>query len=199
MRPISVTMLAAACMVSFAAAAAAGTKLTVHTRTYDVAGKTGAELMEAMDSKGPRHGFTTRAIAETGYTVRWGFDLAREKGVCRIRRADGTIDVTYTFPQLASPVDRPLSRRWGRFMAGVRQHEQTHGRIAMQMMRATEKALTGLELSDNSFCGNVRSEAKRRIDTIYAEYEGRQKAFDAREHRDGGHVDRLVRALIGKN
>ncbi|RTL93397.1 MAG: DUF922 domain-containing protein [Hyphomicrobiales bacterium] len=197
MRRTGLAILAAACVLS-CGAAAAGTKLTVHVRSYDVAGRTGAELVEAMDGLGPRHGHATRAIAETGYTVHWKLDVTRDDGICRLRQANGTIDLTYTFPRRISPSGPALSKRWERFMAGVRQHEHTHGRIAKQMMRATDTALAGLERPDNWFCTGLRWDARRRIDAIYADYEARQNAFDAREHRDGGHVDRLVHALIKK-
>ena len=198
MRLTSLTMLAVAAVLSCASFARADTKLTVHVRTYDVVGKTGAELIESMDGLGPKHGFTTRAIAETGYTVHWDLDVARTDGVCRLRGAEGKIDLTYTFPNRTSPASPSLTRRWDRFMAGVRQHEHTHGRIAMRMMKATETALAGLQRPDNWFCTSVHREAKRRIDAIYAEYEAKQVAFDTREHRSGGHVEHLVDALTGK-
>ena len=195
MRLISLATLAMAGVLSCAPIASAGTTVTVHVRTYDVVGKTGAELIQSMDGLGPKHGFTTRAIAETGYTVHWDLDVARADGVCRLRGAEGKIDLTYTFPNRTSLVSPALSRRWDRFMAGVRQHEHTHGRIAMRMMRATETALAGLQRPDNWFCTGVHRDAKRRIDAIYAEYEAKQNAFDAREHRAGGHVEHLVDAL----
>jgi predicted secreted Zn-dependent protease len=198
MRPTKLAIAAIAGLL-FCGVACADTKITGHVRTYDVAGATGAELIEAMDGLGPRHGHATRAIAETGYTVHWDLDVRRDDGICRLRQATGTMDVTYTFPRRLSPAGPALDRRWNRFMMGVRQHEHTHGRIAKQMMRKTDAALVGLERPDNWFCTNLHKEARRRIDTIYAEYEARQNAFDVREHRDGGHVDRLVHRLIGKN
>ena len=148
MQRIGLAILAAA-GVLFCGAASAGTKLTVHVRTYDVAGRTGAELVESMDGLGPRHGHATRAIAETGYIVHWDLDVARDNGICRLRRANGRIDLTYTFPRRTSASGPALRKRWDRFMAGVRQHEHTHGRIAKQMMRATDTALAGLERPDN--------------------------------------------------
>ncbi|MBZ9795804.1 DUF922 domain-containing protein [Mesorhizobium sp. ES1-4] len=195
MRLTSLTLLAAACVLSCLSDASAGTKLVVHVRSYDVAGNTGADLIEAMDRQGPKHGYMTRAIAETGYTVHWDLDISRQDGICHLRQANGTLDLTYTFPRL-SPTSQGLRKRWDRFMAGVRKHEHTHGRIAKEMMGATETALTGLERPDNWFCTGTHLEARRRINTIYAEYEAKQNAFDAREHRSGGHVEHLVATLI---
>ncbi|RRI05828.1 DUF922 domain-containing protein [Mesorhizobium tamadayense] len=197
MRPVVLTCLVAiGALCGGAPVAMAGSKVLVRTTTYDVFGASGAALVEAMDRKGPKHGFMTRAIAETGYAVRWDLDVARDNGVCRLRGANGTMELTYTFPRLASPAAPALQQRWQRFLAGVRAHEEHHGRLARQMMRATQKSVSGLEMADNWFCTATHREARRRIDAVYAEYEAKQNAFDAREHRDGGHVEHLVGALI---
>lgn len=190
---VCITAIGAAC--GSVGTAGADVKLVVRTKEYDVKGATGAVLVEAMDRLGPKHGYMTRAIAETGYTVHWDLDIARQGGVCHLRQANGTLDLTYTFPRRTSPASPGLRKRWDRFMAGVRRHEHTHGRIATGMMRATETALAGLQRPDNWFCTGTHLEARRRINAIYAEYEARQNAFDVREHRGGGHVEHLVDAL----
>ncbi|TIL68735.1 DUF922 domain-containing protein [Mesorhizobium sp.] len=192
-------LLAIGGLCGFAPPALADTKVLVKTRTYDITGTTGAALIEAMDRNGPkRHGFMTHAIALAAYTVDWDLDVTREGGVCRLRQANGTLDLTYTLPRLASAATPALQKRWKRFFAGVRAHEHNHGRIARTMMRATEKSITGLEFADNLFCSKTHREARRRIKAVYAEYEAKQNAFDAREHRDGGHVEHLIRALLRK-
>src|SRR5438105_2489557 len=176
--------------------ALAGTRAVVQTRTYDITGSSGASLIDAMDRKGPRHGFMTHAIATTAYTVDWDLDAGQGNGFCRMRRVNGTLNLFYTFPRIGSPVTPALNRRWVRFFAGVRAHEETHGRIAREMMRATERSITGLKVADDPYCNKTRHEARQRIQATYAEYEAKQNAFDAREHRDGGHVEHLVAALI---
>ncbi|TIX22839.1 DUF922 domain-containing protein [Mesorhizobium sp.] len=179
-----------------AQAASAGTRVLVMTRTYDITGITGLALMQAMDHKGPKHGFMTHAIALTGYTVDWDLDAGQDNGVCRMRRANGTLNLFYTFPRVASTATPALRKRWTRFFAGVRAHEETHGRIAREMMRATERSISGLRIADDRSCDKTRREAQRRIKATYAAYEAKQLAFDAREHRDGGRVEHLVAALI---
>jgi predicted secreted Zn-dependent protease len=191
-----------ACLVAIGAlcgsalAASAGSRVVVKTRTYDITGTTGLALMEAMDRKGPKHGFMTHAIAQTGYTVDWDLDAGQDNGFCRLRRANGTLNLFYTFPRVASATPPALQKRWTRFFAGVRAHEETHGRIAREMMRATERSISGLRIADDRSCYKTRREAQRRIRATYAAYEAKQIAFDAREHRDGGHVEHLVTALI---
>ncbi|TIW95863.1 MAG: DUF922 domain-containing protein, partial [Mesorhizobium sp.] len=187
-----------ACLVAIGAVcgsapgASAGTRVLVMARTYDITGTTGLALMQAMDHKGPKHGFMTHAIALTGYTVNWDLDAGQDNGVCRMRRANGTLNLFYTFPRVASTTTPALRRRWTRFFAGVRRHEETHGRIARQMMRATERSISGLRIADDRSCDKTRREAQRRIKATYAAYEAKQLAFDAREHRDGGRVEHLV-------
>ena len=66
-----------------ASAASAGTRVVVKTRTYDITGTTGLALMQAMDRKGPKQGFMTRAIAQTGYTVDWDLDAGQDNGAYR--------------------------------------------------------------------------------------------------------------------
>lgn len=182
----------------YAPEALAGTKIVIQTRTYDITGGSGATLVDAMDSKGPKHGFMTRAIAQTAYTVDWDLDAGQVDGFCRLRRVNGTLNLFYTFPRVASPTTPALKKRWNRFFAGVRAHEETHGRIAREMMRATERSITGLRIADDPSCYKTRGEARRRIKVAYAEYEARQNAFDQREHSDGGHVEHLITALMGK-
>lgn len=188
--------VAIAALCGSAAAASAGSKVVVKTRTYDITGTTGLALMEAMDRKGPKHGFMTHAIAQTGYTVDWDLDAGQDNGVCRMRRANGTLNLFYTYPRVASATTPALQKRWKRFFAGVRAHEETHGRIAREMMRATERSIRRLKVADDPLCYKTRREARRRIKDAYAVYEAKQNAFDAREHRNGGHVEHLIIALI---
>lgn len=190
------------CLVAIGALCApealAGTRAVVQTRTYDVAGSSGAALVDAMDRKGPRHGFMTHAIATTAYTVDWDLDAGQGSGFCQMRRVNGTLNLFYTFPRLASPATPVLKRRWVRFFAGVRAHEETHGRIAREMMRASERSITGLRVANDPSCYKTRREARLRIQAVYAEYEAKQNAFDRREHSKGGHVEHLIAALIRK-
>jgi predicted secreted Zn-dependent protease len=177
--------------------AAAGAKVLVRTQTYVVKGDSGAALVRAMDRTGPRHGFMTRAIAQTSYTVDWDIQVRATDGTCRLTRATPTLNLTYIFPQ-ARGLPASLSKRWKTFLAGVHGHERKHGRIAKEMVVAAEKSVSGLAIANDPSCNRVRREARRRIDVVYARYEARQVAFDASEHRDGGRVEKLVNALIAR-
>ncbi|QKC97685.1 DUF922 domain-containing protein [Mesorhizobium sp. NZP2298] len=196
MRLLARLVLATICAsCSLTSVASADVKVLVKTKTYDISGTTGEALIESMDRNGPRHGFMARAIAQTSYTKDWDFDFVQVKGSCRIKQANGTLNLNFTYPHVASVLPPALDKRWARFFTGVRTHEETHGKIARQMMAATEKSLTGLTAANDGQCSKTRREARRRIDAVFDEYEGKQNAFDAREHREGGHVEYLVDAL----
>jgi predicted secreted Zn-dependent protease len=189
-------VLFSAC-VAVAGEAAAGVKVSEKTRSYGVAGGTGAALLAAMDRRGPKHGFLTRAIAQTRYSVSWTIEWGETRSACRVKNIDGELDITYTYPS-ARGLAPGLERRWARFLAGVEKHEKVHGDMARQMASAVEKSVGRLSVADDPGCRKARSEAKRRMTAIYADYEARQIKFDVREHRGGGRVEGLIGALVGR-
>jgi predicted secreted Zn-dependent protease len=193
----SVAVAVLALVFGFANAAHAGTKTVVRTETYAVAGQNGEALMRAMNQKGPKHGFLARAMAQTRYSVQWDMDWAPTAGGCKLRRANAVLAITYRYPRISGTVAPELKQRWTRFMAGVRAHEETHGQIAQEMAAAADKAISGMATSNDPDCTKAQSEVRRRVNRIYAEYERRQRKFDATEHHYGGNVDGLV-ALLTK-
>ena len=181
------------------APAEASIKVKTKTTTYSISGKTGEALLDAMDRSGPKHGFLTRAIAQTSYTVSWDIDWRQRGGGCLVADAAATLSVNYNYPAVSNALSGPLDNRWRRFMAGVRRHEETHGRIARDMVKAAERDITGLTYRNDRSCSRAQADVKLRIARTYAKYEARQESFDQVEHAPGGNVERLVRRLSGAN
>lgn len=193
---LGIWLVAAVCTV--ATTASADVKVKTRIVNYAIGGKTGDALLDQMDRRGPKHGFLTRAIAQTGYSVDWAVDWREKAGTCRVADVEATLSITYNYPKIAGSLPPDLARRWTRFMAGVRRHEETHGRIARQMLKAAEKSVTGLSLRSDPGCRKTRAEVKKRVNRIYAEYEARQRTFDRIEHSEGGNVEKLVMRLAGR-
>jgi len=187
--------LACAC-AGFADPASAKVKVTEKVRHYTISGTNGEALLKEMDRRGPKHGFLTRAIAQTVYSASWNIEWQTSGQACRVKSVDGELSVTYTFPEVATRLTPQMQRRWRVFFAGVKRHERTHGDIARRMASATEKSLRKATLANDPGCRKTRREAKRLIADIYAEYEARQLRFDAKEHGDGGTVERLIGAFL---
>lgn len=186
----------AAALFATGTAIAAAEQVKVKTRTYAISGRNGAELYQSMVRQGPRHGFVSRAIAQTSYTVEWQAEVVSAGAACRVVRALPVLSVTYTYPQPSRAMSAEMNQRWRRFMTGVKKHEERHGSIARQMVRSAEASVRNLKVGNDPGCIRTRAEVKKRADKIYAAYEARQIKFDAREHRDGGNIDRLILGLV---
>jgi predicted secreted Zn-dependent protease len=196
MRRLShVVVVAAAALTALAVPAAAAVKTTVKTTQYSISGRNGSELLNQMDRRGPKHGFLTRAIAQTSYTVNWEIGWANKGGTCRLREAKATLSITYIYPNATGPMSADLKKRWATFMKGVRKHEEMHGVIAQKMVKAADRAIAGFSTQNDPNCRRAQAAVKRKVDAVYAEYEAQQARFDRVEHRNGGGVDQLVRAL----
>ena len=85
MRPIAIAAILGLAVVPVVAADAdASVSIKTKTTTYSISGKDGNALLDAMDRRGPKHGFLTRAIAQTSYTVSWTVDWKEKAGDCRV-------------------------------------------------------------------------------------------------------------------
>jgi len=200
MRRITLTALAAAAGWSWLALpAAADVKISVKTKSYAISGKTGTELLAAMDRRGPKHGFLTRAIAQTSYGVSWEIDWVVKNNTCRVRSSEAKLTVTYTYPEVSGAMTADMAKRWARFFKGVKKHEEMHGTLARRMVAAADKAVTGFSVKNDPSCRKAQAAVKKRVGAIYADYEAKQFHFDDVEHRQGGSVEALVRALKRQN
>jgi predicted secreted Zn-dependent protease len=188
MRGICIAL--AACLA--ASPALGGVKTSVRTETYGISGRTGEDLLDAMDRNGPRHGLLARAMAQTRYKVDWKFDWLKSGGKCRLQSADATLSIVYRYPELVRPASRKLAQRWKTFIAGVRRHEEMHGKIARQMVASIHRSVSGMTIGDDRHCSKSQRKVERLIESGYDEFEARQARFDEREHAEGGNVDRLL-------
>jgi predicted secreted Zn-dependent protease len=196
-RRLIAAIIALAVVPAGAADASASVSIKAKTVTYSISGANGDALLDAMDRRGPKHGLLTHAIAQTRYAVTWQIDWKEKAGGCRIGKAAVGLSITYTYPDVTGDMSADLARRWQRFMAGVRKHEETHGRIARQMVNEAEKAVSRVSYKSDHGCLKTQAEVKKRTATIYAKYEARQVEFDRVEHAEGGNVEGLV-SLLGK-
>jgi predicted secreted Zn-dependent protease len=176
--------------------AAAKPQITLSVRYYTVRGTTGLQLIEEMDSIGPKQGFMSHAIAQTVYSLQYGADYSASGGVCRVKKTRVKLDIMQIFPSPADKLPPPLARRWKRFMAGVRRHENIHVRIARDLANVSERTILRTVTQEDPNCRRMRALLKRTIRGIYAAYDAKQNAFDQKEHRPGGNIEKLVMALL---
>ncbi|MBX3568637.1 MAG: DUF922 domain-containing protein [Rhizobiaceae bacterium] len=191
--------LAVLAIFALPAAANAGVKTHAKVETYAISGKSGQALMDAMDRKGPRHGFMARAIAQTRYSVGWELGWSVSGQTCRLAEANVVLSVSYRYPALGGPVTPAMARKWASFIKGVQRHEQMHGRIARRMADAAYRAALKVRTQRDPHCALAKHQVTRIVQATYAKYEAEQQRFDAIEHQPGGTVDRLVSSLIRRH
>ena len=194
-----VGIFAVAVVPAVTADALSAASVKTKTVTYSISGKDGTALLIAMNRRGPKHGFLTRAIAQTAYVVTWTLDWDEGVADCRLTKATPALSITYTYPKVRGTLSAELARRWSRFMVAVRKHEQTHGRLARQMVGAAEKSVTGLFSTHDRDCRRTQAEFEKRIAKTYARFVSRQIAFDRAQHIEGGQVEGLVTLLSKGN
>ena len=185
-------------VVLLAFTGAARADVSVKTKYYDIKGKTGLELFYDMNRKGPRHGFLTKAIAQTQFKTDIKGDLVHSNGVCRTRGAEMVMQITYVYPRPVDKLDSSLARRWKKFQASNIVHEEMHGRLAKKMVADVNRAMRGFKLADGQSCRKANAKLMKELDRIIVAYNKSQVDFDKREHRDGGPVEKSVLALVGK-
>lgn len=186
---------AMAAALVFALPAAAG-KVTVKTEYYAVSGKTGAELVQSMARKGPRHGFLSKAIAVTRFKPRAYGDLAYDDGVCRAKKAGFDLAITYVFPKPSAKLPADVDRRWDGFFAGVERHEHMHGKLGKDLAATLDKRIRSFSMKDKPGCRAAARKMNAEVRRIVVAYDAKQRAFDEKEHREGGNVEKLLRRLI---
>ncbi len=180
-------------------AAEAKPKISIKTKHYNISGDNGYKLLVAMNRYGPKHGWWSRSIAQTQYTTSWGASWKWSKGYCRAFEAPVELKITYVYPKLNSKAGNSLRSRWRTFMSGVTVHEKTHGKLAIQMAHDVEKKVLSSRLKTNDKeCSGMKGHLSKEVGKVFDLYEKRQIAFDKKEHRDGGNVDRMVTRLVGK-
>ena len=118
-------------------------------RTYDVTGRTYAELIASMRENGPfveRTGRRHWGITQTAFQQEWSYQEAR--GRCELLAARTELDLTITLPEWkerAGASDATI-RRWERLKADIVAHEERHAAIArdyLERLRAeTDRPVT---------------------------------------------------------
>ena len=192
-----VFLAAALAIAGMAAPGHAAPRVSEKTTYYAITGKTGMELLWDMSRRGPKHGFLSKATALTTVNTTFKGDFIYQNGTCRTRNAAFVVSIVYTYPKPKTQLTGDLGRRWRSFYAELQRHEQVHGRLARQMAADVDRKLQ-VSARDTIGCKKTIARVKREIDAIRRQHDKVQKAFDVKEHRDNGPVEKSVLRLIGK-
>ncbi len=176
--------------------ASAQARISETTKYYKINGKTGTELLWDMNRKGPRHGFLTKAIAQTQFKTKFLGGLQYSNGLCKSKGGGYVLTITYVYPQPEKPLSGVLAKRWRAFQATNVVHEKEHGRIAKKMANAVARKVRTFKAADKPGCRKSLAALGREIDKLIAAQNAEQAAFDKREHRSHGPVEKSILALV---
>lgn len=156
------------------------------------------ELLWDMNRKGPKHGFLTKAIAQTQFKTKFLGDVKYSKGYCSSKNAGYQLTITYVYPQPEKPLSGLLAKRWRAFQASNVVHEKEHGRIAKKMANTVARKVRSFKAPDKPGCKSSMTRLAREIDAIIDAQNAEQAKFDKNEHRSHGPVEKSILALVKK-
>lgn len=164
---------------------------------YPISGQTGIELYTSIGENGPNNS-GQGAIAHTLYKLKWARLFDERGGDCYLVSARPDLSITYVYPKPKEKLTPDMSRRWSKFIEGIRTHEQQHAVMIREMVKRTQTAIAGAVVTDDPTCSKVKREVSRRIDEATAGHKARSRLFDRVELSEGGPVHRLILALVNQ-
>ena len=187
--------MAAALSLAIVTPASAQDLPPILEKTYSIAGSTGLELYQSISSNGPNGG---GHVAQTKFKLTWKRLFDERGGSCYLVHAKPQLSVTQTYPKPKSQLSPDMQRRWNKFMAAARQHEQTHARMIAEMVRTTEASLAGSFEANDRTCAKVKKSVAAKIDQGYQAHRERSRAFDKQELSFGGRMFVVLENLVNE-
>lgn len=167
----------------------------IQQKTYSVSGSTGMELYQSIGQNGPNGG---GHVAQTSFKLTWKRLFDERGGDCYLVHAKPQLTMTQTYPRPSGKLSADMRRRWDKFIAETRVHEETHARMITEMVRSTEASLQGMMEQDDRSCAKVKKSVAARIDEGYQAHRARSRAFDKTELGFGGRMFVVLENLVNE-
>jgi predicted secreted Zn-dependent protease len=162
---------------------------------YGISGATPIELYTAIGETGPKIG-AARAIAHTGWELKWRRDYQPEGRACALKSAIPFLTITYTLPKPKTKLTGDPARLWKAFIDGITAHEKIHGADIIAMVDEIIAATVGLKVDNDPACKLIRAEVLKRVEAANEAYKAKARAFDQAEMAKGGNVQQLILGLV---
>lgn len=152
--------------------------VTTRYTCYEVSGTTPQQLQAGVEKEGPRANGRV-AAAVTHWRLRWSYAFIEGASSCEVVRPDVQVVIVYVLPAWTPPagVSVTTTEYWRNFSTAVKAHEAHHKSIAIDGGVAARKAL--LDLAPGPTCPEVSDTANAEVKAIIAQFEAKQRAFDA--------------------
>jgi predicted secreted Zn-dependent protease len=187
-----------ACLVALPAAAGAEWQAVEKVETYAISGKSGIELYTSIGERGPKVGSLGRAVAYTNFKLTWSRKYEPQGDVCTLVSARPKLTIIYVLPKPADRLPDALRKKWETFYAGVRSHEQVHGEMIKDMVKAIEATTVGMSVSGDPNCRRIRKEIVKPLSEASLAQRQKSRDFDRVEMNDGGNIHQLILRLVNE-
>ncbi|TXR47850.1 DUF922 domain-containing Zn-dependent protease [Phyllobacterium endophyticum] len=191
----TVAVLLAACSLS-PVIARADWQAVEQVKTYAIAGKSGAELYASIGERGPLVGGKTRTVAFTNFKLTWSRKYETVSGACTLVSARPNLTITYTLPKPAERLPPDTARNWDTFITGIRTHENVHGVMIKDMVKAIETASVGMSVPDDRDCRKLKADLTKRLSELSLAQRQRSREFDRAELSEGANIHQLILNLV---
>ena len=197
MRGFNALPAALALLLAFAPSARAEWRATEVVKTYAISGATGAALYASIGERGPQiRGGASRAIALTGFDLKWRRDYRADGSACVLASALPFLTITTSLPKPAGPLPAAVAARWKVFIEGIAAHEAHHGALIRAMVDDIAAVTVGYRQENDPACKAIRKAVETPIREAFERYKARTAAFEQAEMAQGGPVHRLILDLI---
>jgi predicted secreted Zn-dependent protease len=155
-----------------------GVRVDVQVHYYDVAGRSVADLLAAMQRLGPAWG-ERRFFGLTNTALEYGYRHVYGSGWCSVREPSVLAEVRVTLPRWRHPQGTPyaLERDWRAFERALTSHEEGHVRLAREEASTLYRQISVLRAHDcaaiDRDAGLISSELRNRFALRHAEYDRR--------------------------
>ena len=172
-----------------------GIVLIDRSETYDVDGRSIAELVTSIRERGPRiddHGFGAR----THWSVRWRYGYRAVGAECRPTQIDLELEIVVTLPvwRPGPEVAPDVVARWEAFSEGLSRHEAGHRDNAVEAARRVRDAVREARAVS---CVEMEREVNRAAREIVARHHQRDLDYD-RETDHGRTQGAVLDSIAGR-
>jgi predicted secreted Zn-dependent protease len=150
----------------------------VHTSYYYVAGTSATVLAAQFDQKGPVGEDGKRYPAKTRWDVQWKFNHDQKGETCGARDVTVAIGVAQNLPKWSGEDKGPeaLRKRWEKFAAALKKHEDEHKAHGIKAGEEIEAALQAIKPASN--CEDLDKAANAAGEKVIEKYRKRDQELD---------------------
>jgi predicted secreted Zn-dependent protease len=155
--------------------------ITEHRLFYDVTGQSLRDVNGQMFSGTPIIVEGKKRIAACYPDIRWQYKYESDSDWCMIKSVSVTVRILYRMPRWAgySSASPEMKEKWDAFYARLDEHEQGHGKLAIEAARDIEREIGKLKRRSCQELKEAVNETGlgflKQLDVSYKEYDARTK------------------------